>query len=314
MEMMHGQEGPFEYAVCDSCGSTYQTHKLQDYSRFYTTSYYSFKFQKPTTLAQRLRQVKRRLRNRYYYFGEGLLGRALAYIRPCPVNHLSRHVTLRRNMSILEVGCGNGELLHEIADMGVRRTVGIDPFVSDHTRYDSGAEIFKSTIYELSRHIPNEKFDLVLFNHALEHSLTPIQDLQEAVKFLKPSGKILIRIPLSDSDISKNYGPHWWSLDAPRHIYLFSIKSMQLVAKKCGLEVIHIHFEGTIDDYIASEQHRNGTPLLSDRSYVVTNDYSAFTAGQLQNFEVLIAEQNKKGTAALAGFLLGLADDTTHQP
>lgn len=314
MEMMYGKEGPFEYAVCDACGSTYQTHKLCDYSRFYTASYYSFRFAQPSTLSQRLRQLKRRLRNQYYYFGEGLLGRVLARARPCPVNHLSRHVKLRRDMSVLEIGCGSGELLHEIADMGVRRTVGIDPFVYGHTQYDSGAAVFKSTIYELSHHVPNEKFDVVLFNHALEHSLTPFQDLQEAAKYLKPGGEIVVRIPVSDSDISKSYGAHWWSLDAPRHIYLFSARSMQLVANKCGLEVKRTHFEGTVDDYIASEQHRSCTPLLSHQSYVVTKNYHAFTATQLQDFETRIAQQNMAGTAALAGFVLGLPDAPAGAP
>jgi len=306
-EMMYGQEGPFEYLVCRDCETTYQAHHLDDYGRYYTQAYYSFRFQEPTTLSQRLRQLKRRLRNQYYYFGEGLLGQLLARARPCPVNHLSRHVKLCRDMSVLEIGCGSGELLHEIADMGVRRTVGIDPFVADHGQYQSGARIFKSTVYELTQHVQNEKFDLVLFNHALEHSLTPFQDLQEAAKFLKPEGEIVVRIPVSGSEISKSYGEHWWSLDAPRHLYLFSAKAMPLVAKKCGLEVKRVHFEGTIDDFIASEQHRAGITLLSEKSYVVTKDFSAFTPAQLHAFEDRIAQQNKDGTAALAGFVLGFS-------
>jgi 2-polyprenyl-3-methyl-5-hydroxy-6-metoxy-1,4-benzoquinol methylase len=311
MEMMYGKEGPFEYVCCADCGATYQAHKLQDYSRFYNASYYSFKFQQPTTLSQRLRQLKRRLRNQYYYFGESLLGRLLTRIRPCPVNHLSRHVKLQRDMSILEIGCGSGELLHEIADMGVRRAVGIDPFVAQSHQYHSGATVFKSTIYELSRHVPNEMFDVVLFNHALEHSLTPLQDIQEAAKFLKPSGEIVVRIPVSDSEISRSYGPYWWSLDAPRHIYLFSAKSMHLVAEKCGLVIKRTHFEGTIDDFIASEQHRSGITLLSDKSYVVSKDFSAFSQAQLQEFESRIAQQNENGTAALAGFVLGFPESQT---
>lgn len=305
MEMMEGQEGPFEYVYCQDCESTYQAHLLPDYSRFYSASYYSFKFQEPHTLPQRFRQLKRRLRNRFYYFNEGLIGRMLARVRPCPNNHLSKHTQLRRDMSILEVGCGSGELLHEVADMGVRRAIGIDPFVSAHKQYKSGAHIYKSTIYELAEHIQSEKFNLILFNHSLEHSPTPLEDLKEATKYLAHGGEIVIRIPVSGSDISKLYQEHWWSLDVPRHIYLFSNKSMPLVAEKCGLTLKRTHFEGTIDDFLASEQHRAGVRLLSKDSYVVSKEFSAFDKQQVAEFETKIVSQNRMGTAALAGFVLG---------
>lgn len=115
-----------------------------------------------------------------------------------------------------------------------------------------------------------------------------------------------MRLPVSGSEISEQYGKHWWSLDAPRHIYLFSVKSMKLFARKCGLAVQRVHFEGTIDDYLASEQHKEGVPLLSDKSYVVSKSLSAFTEEQLNKFEREIEKQNQLGTAALAGFVLDL--------
>lgn len=306
MEMMYGKDGPFRYVHCQGCGSTYQPEKLDDYGKYYPKSYYSFQYKEPETFSARLRQFKRRLRNRFYYFGTGLIGRMLAQARPCPVNHLSMHVTLRSDMTVLEVGSGTGELLHEIADLGLRKVVGIDPFVPNDIAYRNGARVIKAGIDELGEHFPGEKFDLIMFNHSLEHSPTPFEDLVKVSRFLKEHGELLIRLPVSGSEIADAYGKYWWSLDAPRHIYLFSARSMDLVAKKCGLTVKRTHFEGTIDDFLASEQHQAGIPLLSDKSYVVTKTFDAFTENQLTTFEHEIEKQNRLGTAALAGFVLGI--------
>ena len=303
MEMMQGQEGPFEYLYCENCETTYQPHKLEDYGRFYDHTYYSFKFKEPVTLSQKFRQLKRRLRNRYYYFGKGSLGRLLSWARPCPENHLSHHVKLNPNTAFLEIGCGSGELLHELADIGLRKTVGIDPFVGKSFQFKNGASVFKSTIYDLNQHIDKTSFDVILFNHSLEHSLNPIGDLTEASKYLSSTGVVVVRTPLSGSELSKKYQEHWWGLDAPRHVYIFSKKSMPMIAEKCGLKIQSAYFEGTIDDFLASEQHRQQTPLMAQQSYVVSKKFDRFSMAEMKKFSIEIAQQNKMGTAAQAGFV-----------
>jgi SAM-dependent methyltransferase len=305
-EMMRGDGGPFRYVFCASCGTTYQPVKLDDYGRYYPDSYYSFRFQEPQGFSARLRQLKRTLRNRYYFYRKGLVGRLLAGARPCPVNHLSRHIQLRPDMSILEVGSGTGELLHEIADVGVRRALGIDPFLPQDIEFRNGAKVLRMSIEEFGRQYHGEKFDLIMFNHSLEHSPTPQRDLQRIVAHLAPGGEVLVRLPVSDSAVSREYGRHWWSLDAPRHIYVFSTRSMSLLARQCGLNVKRVHFEGAIDDYLASEQHKAGIPLLDERSYVVTKRLDRFSQEQLREFQERIDAQNADGSAAQAGFVLAV--------
>jgi SAM-dependent methyltransferase len=208
-------------------------------------------------------------------------------------------------MSILEVGSGSGELLHELADLGLHRVVGIDPFIEKDIIYKNGATVLKASIGDISKLMIEVKFDLIIFNHSLEHSPTPINDLKSATRYLKSNGVILIRVPVSNSALEKKYGIHWWALDAPRHIYLFSAQSINLLAEKCGLTVKSTHFEGTIDDFLASEQHKVGISLLHKDSYVVTKNLSSFSPEQLKTFEADIESQNRQGTASQAGFVLG---------
>ncbi len=305
LEMMHGLEGPFFYIHCQSCGSTYQPEKLKDYSKYYSDSYYSFQYKEPSTFKAQLRKLKRKLRNRYYYFSAGLSGKILALMRPKPINHLSHHITLRLDMEILEIGSGSGELLHEIAELGVKKVIGIDPFIPKAITYKNNARVYKASIDQLNDLFIEQKFDLIMFNHSLEHSPTPFEDLQKVTKFLKRDGEILLRFPVSGSKLSDHYGKNWWSLDAPRHVYLFSNRSVEILANKCELKVKRTHYEGTIDDYLASEQHLSGVPLLSTHSYVIDPKQLKFTPEQLSQFKYEIEIQNKLGIAAQAGFILG---------
>jgi len=303
-EMMFGSTESFLYLKCERCETTYQPEKLDDYSKYYPKSYYSFQYKAPKTLAGKIRRIKRKLRNQYYYFNTGLIGRFLASARPCPTNHLSRHVRLQTCMSILEIGCGSGEMLHELGDLEIRKLVGIDPYIDSDINFDNGVKIYQCATKDLLKKFSGEKFDLIIFNHALEHSLTPLDDLRIANILLTENGEILVRIPVSGSIVSNEYKSYWWSLDAPRHTYIFSKKSMPLVARDAGLVVARTHDEGTIDDYIASEQHKNGISLLSEMSYVKTKDFSRFSETQIAAWTIEIDRQNQRGTAAQAGFIL----------
>lgn len=303
-EMMFGSSESFLYLKCEDCETTYQPNRLADYSKYYPSSYYSFQYKEPTSFSGKIRRLKRKLRNQYYYFNRSFIGRVLARVRPCPTNHLSRNVRLRQDMSILEIGCGSGEMLHELGDLGIRRLAGIDPYIEQEILFDNGAVIYRSTIDNLPPKLNGEKFDLLIFNHSIEHSLTPLSDLRIAKQLLSNDGKILIRLPISGSLIANTYKGDWWSLDAPRHIYIFSRKSMSMIADKLGLKVTNIHFEGTIDDFIASEQHKLGVRLLSENSYVKTKDFSRFEKTQLAAWATEIDQQNALGTAAQAGFIL----------
>ena len=171
-------------------------------------------------------------------------------------------------------------MLHELGDLGVRRLVGADPYIDQEIHFDNGVKIYRCDTDDLPETFRDQQFDLIIFNHSLEHSLTPISDLKIARLLLSEGGEILIRIPVSGSVIANEYKNYWWSLDAPRHIYIFSKKSMPLIAEKSGLVVSRTHDEGTIDDYIASEQHKQGICLLSDQSYVTTKDFSGFSQVQ----------------------------------
>lgn len=53
----------------------------------------------------------------------------------------------------------------------------------------------------------------------------------------------MIRIPVSDGKAWEIYGTHWVQLDAPRHFFIHSVKSMKLLAEQTVFKVSTIIFD-----------------------------------------------------------------------
>jgi len=51
-------------------------------------------------------------------------------------------------------------------------------------------------VIENRQDIPNGVFDYVLSSHSLEHSPTPHQDLEEFRKYLRPTGRLVLVLPI----------------------------------------------------------------------------------------------------------------------
>src|SRR5207248_1536148 len=99
--------------------------------------------------------------------------------------------------AILDVGCGNGSLLSRLYRMGFTNLTGIDPFIN--ASHDEGPiNIYRKSIEEV-----DQKFDLIMMHHSLEHMLHPQEALKKAYSLLPPGRFLLVRIP-----IMGHYGWH----------------------------------------------------------------------------------------------------------
>lgn len=111
---------------------------------------------------------------------------------------------LRPGLEILEVGCGVGALLLDVAaTTGAARVVGVDP---DEGQLAVGranarmgglpAEFVEGTAYSLP--FPDASFDVVYANAVLLYLRRPVDALREMRRVLRPDGVVAV----SDDDIS----------------------------------------------------------------------------------------------------------------
>src|SRR4029078_7219236 len=88
-----------------------------------------------------------------------------------------------------------------------------------------------------------DKFDCIMMHHSFEHMEHEKPVLAKAKKLLKPGGTILIRIPIYSKPLLEKYGINLASLDAPRHFYVHSVKSMNILVKEAGLKIDAVDYD-----------------------------------------------------------------------
>lgn len=145
--------------------------------------------------------------------------------------------------------------------LGYQHVSGMDPHIAGDVHCDDGVPILKRSLDQMTG-----EFDVVMLNHSFEHIAEQDDALKAIRRLLAPNGRILIRIPIADSFAWRHYGVNWMHLDAPRHLFLHSPASMQLLAKRCNLRVTDLTYEGNASQFVGSEQCKRNIALVDPRS------------------------------------------------
>lgn len=136
---------------------------------------------------------------------------------------------------LLEVGCGSGHFLAKMKARGwVVEGVDFDPRAVDYAHTTYNIKVHHGSLE--SAEYPDSTFDVVAMNHVIEHVFDPIDLLQEARRVLKPGGKVVVVTPNIASMGHQRFGQAWRDLDPPRHLHLFSPRTLLECAKRAGFE------------------------------------------------------------------------------
>lgn len=310
-EMQFGYRDEFDYIECARCGCLQIKDVPDDLSKYYPKDYYSFQPANSsiTYTKKGIRGFKERfIRNqitKYYFNRKSVLGAWLEkksclsqdYPYWLKIQRLNLSVNLKS--SILDVGCGSGQLLLELRAQGFRQLTGVDLFTEKDIIYDDHVRVYKRDLNSL-----NQQFDFIMLHHSFEHLREPLAILKKLYALLKPKRYLVLRIPVADSYAWRKYGVNWFALDAPRHLYLHTSKSMSILAAQTGFKVADIRYDSDGDTLKASEQYLRNIPIWDRRSAFVNPAQSIFSKGQLESFVALAADLNERGDADCAVFYL----------
>ncbi len=259
-EMMFGLKETFDYFQCPRCQTLQIRDVPTDLARFYPENYGAYHAARPVKRAGGIKNLIRIWRNRLYldrsWIYSIFLSKVFPFYEVVPVFFKGLKVDSRTK--ILDVGCGDGDLLLKLACTGFRSLTGVEPFQKEPVRSFDGVTILNSSLEEMKG-----QYDFIMLHHVFEHLSDPHAALKTIHRLLSPGGVCLLRIPTVSSYAWKEYGVNWVQLDAPRHLYLFSIESVELLAARYGFEIIEKVWDSTEFQIWGSEQYLRNIPLMS---------------------------------------------------
>jgi SAM-dependent methyltransferase len=286
-EMMYGFRDQFEYFQCAACGCIQIVSLPADMSKYYPGDYYSYTAEKPVKrsgLFQRL-QCRSIIRG-----NRSLFGKLITYkYKPPEFYEILKNLKLFHLSSpVLDIGSGNGELLKKFYSVGYKDLTGIDPYIEKNMVYNSCLRIEKKELFDVDR-----EFDAIMLNHSLEHMDQQAEVIKKLYSILSKDGRLLIRIPIYSKPLMEEYGTNVVSLDAPRHFYIHSFKSISLLLENAGFITEKVTYDAHEFSFWGSEQYKNNISLQNDpESYLVKK---TFSDEQMASWRTRIRELNKRG-------------------
>lgn len=253
---MFGFNEYFDYLECGYCGCLQLLKIPTNMEKYYPPTYFSFQPH------GKWKTFFRRQWAAYAYAAKNPLGWIItALYGPKQAILAVRRAGVSPEEFILDVGCGSGRLLLDLGHIGYRHLTGIDPFIAHDIDYGNGVTILKKHISET-----RGSFSLVMLHYSFEHMDNPLETMKDIARLIRPGGKAILRIPIVSSWAWAQYGVHWVNLDAPRHLFLHSYKSIEYLAEQAGLIIEEIVHEGRGEQIWLSEQYSQGIPLSDPQS------------------------------------------------
>lgn len=238
--------GSWTLVRCQGCRSAYldprptpETIELA-YRSYYTHG--------PTTLRPPVGRLRQGLANDYrrarwgYTQGPTIPGGRLiprvAPSRGALVDREIRHLPAIPGGRLLDVGCGSGAFLAQMAALGWRAE-GIDPDpAAVASAREAGLSVTRGTLADVDPDEHGGSFDAVTLSHVIEHLHHPAENLRRTNLLLRPGGLLWIATPNLEALGLRRFGRDWLGLDPPRHLVLFTRASLERLLRDTGFEAL----------------------------------------------------------------------------
>lgn len=156
------------------------------------------------------------------------------------VSLIKRH--MKPKAKILEIGCGEGILLSELANSGFT-VKGIEPSLAASSRAISkGLDVTASLFPDYT---PDDQFDLIILSHVLEHIEKPYSFLKEIVQLIPQSYLLLIQTNYRGL-IPKIYPKAWYGWAPHQHYWHFTPSGIAYVATKMKLSLMECEYSSLV--------------------------------------------------------------------
>ncbi len=144
----------------------------------------------------------------------------------------------RRPGTLLDVGCGQGELLEAARARGWT-VQGVEPLAAAaEVARGRGFDVLTATLAESG--LPERAYDVVSAFHVLEHVPDAPAFLAELARWVRPGGLVVVESPNWDSVLRRASGAGWMHLRPLEHLVHLSPAGLALAFRRAGLEPVAV--------------------------------------------------------------------------
>jgi predicted TPR repeat methyltransferase len=144
-----------------------------------------------------------------------------------------------RNIPIMDIGCGYGQFLLALRDLGYKNLTGID-INENAIQFCLKNDLHVELIEDLKNFsiTSKKKFDLMIMNHVLEHIakdniISTLKVIRECL--LNKNGVLIVIVPNAQANTSA-----YWAFEDFTHTTIFTSGSLFYVLKSAGFEFIEL--------------------------------------------------------------------------
>ena len=209
----------FNVAKCDNCDLIFVNPRpsIKDIGRYYPKDYYKNAFLQQSSFIRKLIQ--------------GMVDKE-------KLGFVLRYSDKGKKGKLLDVGCGDGRFLDSI-----KKKFDVYGCDVSETGLKYARDVYglnNLSLGGLKNINYKDKFDVVTLWTSLEHVHNPLESLREINRLLKNNGVLVLSVPNSASLQFKLFKGKWFHLDVPRHLFIFSMKSMERLCRESGFRIIRM--------------------------------------------------------------------------
>ena len=146
---------------------------------------------------------------------------------------LGPHLPVERSAAILDVGCGRGYALQDLAALGYTRLAGIDPDAGQ-VAFARGLQLDVAQVEDTVAFLTArpEAYAVILLMDVLEHLPRDAQPglLRAIARSLQPGGRLICSVPNAGSAIAS-----FWLHNDYTHHWSFTADSLSFLLEQSGL-------------------------------------------------------------------------------
>lgn len=151
---------------------------------------------------------------------------------------------------LLEIGCASGSYLHHMAQRGWE-VAGIEfsPTAAASARA-LGYSVETGALETIEKRA--DSYDLIVGWMVLEHLHQPVQSLRKLAGWARPGAMLVVSTPNVGSMEARVFGPRWYALQLPTHLFHYDEESISHVMRASGWQVMRIYHHRTVANLLAS--------------------------------------------------------------